>query len=286
MRNEQRRVRSECQCPSSYVDGEWSRARAGGAPGDPLPGRRHPGRDGRRGRRRGHRGRDRRRPPSLRHRPLARARPPASAGDLLHRVADLLERDKAEVARLESLDTGKRLVESEYDVDDVVSRVPPLRPRSPPRTPAGWSTPATPDVVSRIVHEPIGVCGLITPVELPAAADLLEGRALPRGGQHLRAQAERADAAHRHPPDAPARRGRPAGRGRQPRARRRAGSRAHRSPRTPGRRPGVVHRRPRDRRRIMATPRAPSRRSRSSSAARTPTSSSPTPTSRWPSTSR
>src|SRR3954470_14061400 len=36
-------------------------------------------------------------------------------GHLLHRVADLLERDKAEVARLESLDTGKRFVESEYD---------------------------------------------------------------------------------------------------------------------------------------------------------------------------
>src|SRR3954447_7283623 len=41
-------------------------------------------------------------------------------GALLHRVADLLERDKAVVARAESLDTGKRLVESEYDVDDVV----------------------------------------------------------------------------------------------------------------------------------------------------------------------
>ena len=41
-------------------------------------------------------------------------------GDLLLRVADLLERDKDAVARAESLDTGKRLVESEYDVDDVV----------------------------------------------------------------------------------------------------------------------------------------------------------------------
>ena len=32
------------------------------------------------------------------------------------------------IARMESLDTGKRLVESEYDVDDVVQRLPPLRP--------------------------------------------------------------------------------------------------------------------------------------------------------------
>ena len=40
---------------------------------------------------------------------------------LLHRIADLLVANKAEIARAESLDTGKRLVEGEYDVDDVVS---------------------------------------------------------------------------------------------------------------------------------------------------------------------
>ena len=39
---------------------------------------------------------------------------------LLHKVADLLVANKAEVARAESLDTGKRLVECEYDVDDIV----------------------------------------------------------------------------------------------------------------------------------------------------------------------
>src|SRR3954447_23483325 len=38
---------------------------------------------------------------------------PLERGRLLHRVADLLERDKADVARAESLDTGKRFVESE-----------------------------------------------------------------------------------------------------------------------------------------------------------------------------
>ena len=39
---------------------------------------------------------------------------------LLNRVADLLERDAEEIARTESLDTGKRIVESRYDVGDVV----------------------------------------------------------------------------------------------------------------------------------------------------------------------
>ena len=35
-------------------------------------------------------------------------------------VAELLARDKADYARAESLDTGKRFVESEYDIDDVI----------------------------------------------------------------------------------------------------------------------------------------------------------------------
>src|SRR5262249_13709742 len=46
---------------------------------------------------------------------------PRPRGELLLRVADLLERDAAAIARAESLDTGKRLVESEFDVADVVA---------------------------------------------------------------------------------------------------------------------------------------------------------------------
>ena len=87
-------------------------------------------------------------------------------GDLLLRVADLLERDAAEVARMESLDTGKRLVESEYDVADVVSV---FRHYGHVATEEAGRVVDTgnPDVVSRIVHEPIGVCGLITPWNYP-----------------------------------------------------------------------------------------------------------------------
>ena len=50
-----------------------------------------------------------------------RAPAPASAATSCSRVADLLQRDQAELARMESLDTGKRLVESEIDIDDVTS---------------------------------------------------------------------------------------------------------------------------------------------------------------------
>ncbi|MRJ76525.1 aldehyde dehydrogenase family protein [Aeromicrobium sp. SMF47] len=87
-------------------------------------------------------------------------------GALLHRVADLLERDKETVARLESLDTGKRVVESRYDVDDVVGvfrHFAGLAGAESGRVvDAGRA-----DVVSRIVHEPVGVCSLISPWNYP-----------------------------------------------------------------------------------------------------------------------
>ena len=92
--------------------------------------------------------------------------PAGERGDLLLRVADLLERDAATVARLESLDTGKRLVESEYDVTDVVSVFRHFGKVAAEEAGRVVDT-GNPDVVSRIVHEPIGVCGLITPWNYP-----------------------------------------------------------------------------------------------------------------------
>ncbi len=85
---------------------------------------------------------------------------------LLHRVADLLAANKDVVARAESLDTGKRLVESEYDVDDIVAVF---------RHYAGVAAEGAGRVVdtgqanvrSRVVHEPFGVCALITPWNYP-----------------------------------------------------------------------------------------------------------------------
>ncbi|MCD4532963.1 aldehyde dehydrogenase family protein [Nocardioides sp. cx-169] len=87
-------------------------------------------------------------------------------GDLLLRLADLLERDTDAVARMESLDTGKRLVESAYDVADVVS-VFRHYGRVADDDPGRVVDTGNPGVVSRIVHEPIGVCGLVTPWNYP-----------------------------------------------------------------------------------------------------------------------
>jgi len=94
------------------------------------------------------------------------ATPARERGDLLLRVADLLERDTATIARLESLDTGKRLVESEYDVADVVS-VFRHYGRVAAEEAGRVVDTGNPDVVSRIVHEPVGVCALITPWNYP-----------------------------------------------------------------------------------------------------------------------
>ncbi len=87
-------------------------------------------------------------------------------GDLLLRVADLLQRDKAELARMESLDTGKRLVESELDIDDVTSVFRHFGLTADVGAGRVVDT-GRDDVVSRVVHEPVGVCGLITPWNYP-----------------------------------------------------------------------------------------------------------------------
>ncbi|NKQ56849.1 aldehyde dehydrogenase family protein [Amycolatopsis sp. K13G38] len=92
--------------------------------------------------------------------------PAMTRGDLLLRVADLLERDKAGYARAESLDTGKRLVESEYDIADVTACFRYFGKLA--GQDAGRVVDAGgPDAFSRIVYEPVGVCGLITPWNYP-----------------------------------------------------------------------------------------------------------------------
>jgi betaine-aldehyde dehydrogenase len=87
-------------------------------------------------------------------------------GDLLLRVADLLQRDRAELARMESLDTGKRLVESEIDIDDVTSVFRHFGRAADAEAGRVVDT-GRDDVVSRVVHEPVGVCGLISPWNYP-----------------------------------------------------------------------------------------------------------------------
>ncbi len=95
-----------------------------------------------------------------------RAVPVTERADLLRRVADLLQRDKEEIARVETLDTGKTLVESRIDVDDVTAvfrYYADLAPTQDGRT----VDVGRPGVLSRVAHEPVGVCALITPWNYP-----------------------------------------------------------------------------------------------------------------------
>jgi betaine-aldehyde dehydrogenase len=95
-----------------------------------------------------------------------RRTPATERGALLRRVADLLVRDKEDIARTETLDTGKTLVESRIDVDDVVAvfrYYADLADKDAGRL----VDTGRAHVLSRVVYEPVGVCALITPWNYP-----------------------------------------------------------------------------------------------------------------------
>ncbi|MDJ0343637.1 aldehyde dehydrogenase family protein [Streptomyces sp. H10-C2] len=91
----------------------------------------------------------------------------AERGGLLLRVAELLVRDKDAFARAESLDTGKRLVESAYDMDDIANCFRYFGNLVGAGGRDRMVDTGTPAIDSRVVHEPVGVCVLITPWNYP-----------------------------------------------------------------------------------------------------------------------
>jgi betaine-aldehyde dehydrogenase len=91
--------------------------------------------------------------------------PAEERAGVLRRTADLLVRDREHVALLETQDTGKTLRESRVDVDDVVAVLryyADLALEDVTR-----HVDAGPDVDSRVVAEPAGVCALVTPWNYP-----------------------------------------------------------------------------------------------------------------------
>ena len=92
--------------------------------------------------------------------------PAAERGDLLLRVAAAIRARTEEFARAESLDTGKRIVESRLDLADIAACFAYFGKLA--GLDAGRLVDAgTADVVSRICYEPVGVCGLIAPWNYP-----------------------------------------------------------------------------------------------------------------------
>jgi betaine-aldehyde dehydrogenase len=95
-----------------------------------------------------------------------RSTPAVERGELLRRVAGLLLRDREELARTESLDTGKTLKEGRVDVDDVAAVFRYYANLADADAGRVVDT-GDPGVVSRVVHEPVGVCALIAPWNYP-----------------------------------------------------------------------------------------------------------------------
>ena len=94
------------------------------------------------------------------------ATPAARRGDLLLKVADALVERKDEFARAEALDTGKRLVEAEGDMDDIANCFRHFG-KIADQHPGRIVDAADPTVISQVVYEPVGVCGMITPWNFP-----------------------------------------------------------------------------------------------------------------------
>jgi betaine-aldehyde dehydrogenase len=91
--------------------------------------------------------------------------PTAERAGVLRRTADLLVRDREHVALLETQDTGKPLRESRVDVDDVVAVLRYYADLA--LDDVFRRVDAGPDVDSRVVAEPAGVCALVTPWNYP-----------------------------------------------------------------------------------------------------------------------
>ena len=87
-------------------------------------------------------------------------------GQFVLKIAELIRRDLNELAELESLDTGKTIEESKADMDDIANVFQYYAGVADKDGGEVISSPI-PDSVSKIVREPIGVCGQITPWNYP-----------------------------------------------------------------------------------------------------------------------
>ncbi|GHD05085.1 aldehyde dehydrogenase family protein [Zhihengliuella salsuginis] len=92
--------------------------------------------------------------------------PAPERGAFLLKVAARLRERKDEFAKAESADTGKRFVESQIDMDDIAACFEFFGRLAGQQ--AGRIVDAGDNsVLSRIVYEPVGVCGMITPWNYP-----------------------------------------------------------------------------------------------------------------------
>ncbi|WP_019884215.1 aldehyde dehydrogenase family protein [Streptomyces purpureus] len=93
--------------------------------------------------------------------------PVAERAALLRRVADLLERDRERIGALESQDAGKTLEEGRVDVDCVRDAFRYFADLVMNESGGRVVDAGSDEIHSVVVHEPVGVCALITPWNYP-----------------------------------------------------------------------------------------------------------------------
>ncbi|WP_405732392.1 aldehyde dehydrogenase family protein [Streptomyces sp. NBC_00028] len=93
--------------------------------------------------------------------------PVAERAALLYRVADLLMRDRERLGLLESRDAGKTLEEGRVDIDCVADAFRYFAGLVAAEASGRVVDAGSPDVHSVVVHEPVGVCALVTPWNYP-----------------------------------------------------------------------------------------------------------------------
>ncbi|HLR01747.1 MAG TPA: betaine-aldehyde dehydrogenase [Virgibacillus sp.] len=85
---------------------------------------------------------------------------------VLYTIAELIVRDKEELAELESLDTGKTLEESRTDMEDIAN-VFRYYAEIAGKDGGEIIDSPIPNSTSKLIREPVGVCGQITPWNYP-----------------------------------------------------------------------------------------------------------------------
>ncbi|HLQ73387.1 MAG TPA: betaine-aldehyde dehydrogenase [Bacillota bacterium] len=92
--------------------------------------------------------------------------PTIERANIVRKIAAFIERDKEELAELETLDTGKTVEESRWDMDDITN-VFRFYADIADKDGGELIDSPIPNTMSRVVYEPVGVCTQITPWNYP-----------------------------------------------------------------------------------------------------------------------
>ena len=116
-------------------------------------------------------------------------------GRVLFRLADKIRQNATMLAELESRNTGKPIVEAEFDIADVATCFEYYGGLATKIL--GYVNPVPDNAVSLTLKEPIGVAGQIIPWNYPLLMAAWKLAPASGRGLHLRIEARRANAHHR-----------------------------------------------------------------------------------------